>query len=141
VQSYLKFYRRYIKNFADITKPFIELTKEGTKWSWEDKHQEAFVKSKRVFLEKVIIAFPHFKKPMYINVDASNVAIGGELYQILKDNERATLGYASRTLKPAETRYTTTEIVALAVVYCSKFGQYILGSKTIIQTDHQALTF
>lgn len=79
---------------------------------------------------------------MYINTDASEVAIGGELYQILEDNERDTLGYASRTLKPQEKRYTATEIEALAVVYCcTKFRQYILGNRTIILTDHHALTF
>jgi hypothetical protein len=33
---------------------------------------------------------------------ASEVVIGGELFQVLDNNERATLGYASRTLKPPE---------------------------------------
>lgn len=65
---------------------------------------------------------------MYINTDASEVAIGGELFQILDNNERATLGYASRILKSPERRYTTTEIEALALVYCcNKFRQYIRG--------------
>jgi len=111
-------------------------------WKWEEKHQSAFEESKKAFLNDVIITFPDLSKPLYINTDASNVVIGGELYQILENNERATLGYASRTLKPPETRYTTTEIEALALVYCcSKFRQYILGHRTIIQTDHHALTF
>jgi len=51
---------------------------------------------------------------MYINTDVSEVAIRGELFQILDNNERATLGYASRTLKPPEKRYTAMEIEALA---------------------------
>jgi len=119
------------------------LTRNNVKWTWEEKHLRAFEESKKAFLNDVIITFPDFTKPLYINTDASNIAIGGELYQILEDNESATLGYASRTLKPPETRYTATEIEALALVYCcNKFRQYIiLGHKTIIKTDHHALTF
>lgn len=50
--------------------------------------------------------------------------------------------FVSRILKPTETRYTTTEQGALALVYCcSKFRQYIIGQPTIVLTDHHALTF
>lgn len=87
------------------------------------------------------MTFPDFTQPLYINSDASNKAIGGELFQII-DGERRTIGFASRTLKPAETRYTTTEIEALAILYCClKFRRYLIGHKIILQTDHHALTF
>lgn len=88
----------------------------------------------------MIAAFPDFSKPLYINMDESN-AIGGEIYQLIEE-ERATLGYASRRLIKVEMRYTTTELVALTLIYCcNKFRQYITGHKVRIQTEHHAYTF
>jgi len=50
--------------------------------------------------------------------------------------------FLSRTLKEAETNYTTTEIEALTLVYCcQKFRKYLIGLKVILLTDHHALTF
>lgn len=118
------------------------MTKKDTLWKWNEHHEQAFNESKKAFLTEILVVFLDFIKPFYLNTDASSIAIGGELYQILPQNDHVTLGFASRTLKPAETRYTTTEIEALAVVYCcDKFRQYLIGHKVIIITDHQALTF
>lgn len=46
-------------------------------------------------------------QPFYIDTDAPNKAIGGELFQMI-NNEQLTIGFASRTLEQPETRYTTT---------------------------------
>ncbi|KAL4089097.1 hypothetical protein QTP88_024169 [Uroleucon formosanum] len=124
-----------------IIEPLVELIRKDNSWKWENKHSTAFEESKTAFLKKIITTFPDFTFPFYINADASTSAIGGELFQVI-NNERLTIGFASRTLQPAETRYTTTELEALAILYyCTKFRPYLIGNKTIIQTNHHALTF
>lgn len=117
------------------------LIRKNQSWKWEQHHKEAFQKSKSAFIDELRTTYPDFSYPLYVNTDASNSAIGGELFQII-DDERHTIGFASRILKSAETRYTTTKLEALAIIYCcTKFRQYLIGHKTIIQTDHHALTF
>ena len=50
--------------------------------------------------------------------------------------------YSSRTLNDAQQNYTTTEKEFLAVVFAlEKFRPYLLGSKTVIFTDHSALKY
>ena len=50
--------------------------------------------------------------------------------------------YASKTLDPAQSNYTTTEKEFLAVVFAlEKFRSYIMGSPVTIFTDHAALKY
>ena len=50
------------------------------------------------------MAFPDFEKPFILHTDASNEGLGAVLYQQQASALRV-LGYASRTLSPAEKNY------------------------------------
>ena len=89
----------------------------------------------------------------HLATDASKRAIGGVLFQILDvaPGTRASLKnrpklriirFLSKPFLPAETRYSTTEREALAVLRCLEEVRWlVLGSpfSTIVYTDHQAL--
>ena len=73
--------------------------------------------------------------------DASDFAISAVLGQRI-DNKQHVIYYSSRTLNDAQVNYTTSEKEILAVVFAlEKFRPYLLGSKTIIFTDHSALRY
>jgi len=71
--------------------------------------------------------------------DASDFAIGAILGQHI-DNRQHVIYYSTRTLNDAQQNYATTEKEFLAIVFAlEKFRPYLLGSKTVIFTDHSAL--
>ena len=51
-----------------------------------------------------VMAFPDFTKPFVLHTDASHEGLGAVLYQE-QDGKVKVLGYASRTLTPAEKNY------------------------------------
>lgn len=143
------YYRKFIKNYALITKPLttylsgengrisqnmsrktnIELNKEAI---------EAFRKVKALLIDQVELVQPDFNSKFILTTDASNVAIGAILSQ-----NRKPITFISKTLNSTERNYATNERELYAIVWALKtLRNYLYGVKDLeIQTDHQPLTF
>ncbi|GJX06680.1 reverse transcriptase domain-containing protein [Tanacetum coccineum] len=69
----------------------------------------------------------------------TNIKVGAVLGQ--KDGKNFhPIYFASKTLNPAQQKYTVTEKELMAVVFAfDKFRSYLILSKTIVHTDHSAL--
>lgn len=135
----VSYFRRFIKNFAIIMAPLNELTKsqENIGKIWTENHQKAFEEIKKKLWSTPVLASPKFNEPFIIETDASKIAIAGCLLQKGNDGEHP-IGYISRKLKPAEQKYITAELEALAIVYTlNQFRPYIEGNHvTIVRTDN-----
>lgn len=140
--GFVNFYSKFSAKHANLIEPLLGLTKKGAKWHWGPREQEAFERVKSNFIDTVMLAYPDFNKPFFINTDASFVAVGGELFQYDVEDHRRPIIYCSRVLKQSERNYTITELELLAIVVCcAKFRPFILGYPTTVMTDHRALTF
>ena len=64
---------------------------------------------------KPILTPPDYNRPFFVAVDASQVCIGACLFQQYDDVEHPVC-FFSRKLRPNETRYSTVEKEALALV-------------------------
>ena len=74
-----------------------------------------------------------------IVTDASGLGIGGIL-QVQREGEWMAAAYYSRQTKGAETRYSATELEALALVdTIVHFSYYLYGHEFHAFTDHHAL--
>ena len=118
VQRFLglaSYYRRFIRNFAEIAKPLHRLTEKTQDFRWTDQCDNAFRELKQRLTSAPILAFPDFSQPFILDTDASQTGIGAVLSQVQEGQERV-VAYASRTLSKAERRYCVTRRELLAVV-------------------------
>lgn len=135
------YYRRFIKDFAKITKPLTNCLKKRNKIIIDQKYMDAFNQCKELLTHAPILQYPDPTKPYLLTTDASAVAIGAVLSQGTVGTDKP-IAYASRTLSETEMRYSTIERELLAVMWAVKhFRPYLYGNKFTIYTDHRPLAW
>ena len=73
------YYRRFIKDFAQVARPINVLMRKDVKWQWGVEQQKAFDELKRVFTMKPVLAALDLDKEFRVEADTSNYATGGVL--------------------------------------------------------------
>ncbi|GBM46022.1 Retrovirus-related Pol polyprotein from transposon 412 [Araneus ventricosus] len=119
VRSFLglcSYYRRFIKNFANIAKPLHDLLKKNAKFSWGTPQKEYFLTLKKLLTSGPVLGHFLSNAETKIHSDASGYGIGAVLIQV-QDGKERPFAYASRSLTAAEKNYSTTEKECLAVVH------------------------
>jgi len=73
------YYRRFIKDFAQVARPMNVLMRKDMKWQWGKEQQKAFNELKGIFTTRPVLAAPDLDKEFRIEADASNYTTGGVL--------------------------------------------------------------
>jgi len=149
VQSFLgfaNFYRRFILNYSRVAKPLTELTKTETvkEWAWNREAEAAFRKLKHRFTMAPILAHFDPKKPVVIETDTSDFALGAVLSQRSKEGHLHPVAFHSRKFQPAEINYEIHDKELLAIVYAFKhWRQYCQGATHQVQvfSDYHNLEY
>ena len=138
------YYRKFVKDFANIAAPIHKVTnKTGSRKSeffWAAEQQLAFEKFKQILTTPpLFLNFPDKTTSFILSTDASKVRVGGVLKQMVNGHLKINY-YLSRLLSQTESRYSTTEREALAIMWClDKLRYYIGDSLVTIETDHKPL--
>ncbi|GJY36940.1 reverse transcriptase domain-containing protein [Tanacetum coccineum] len=137
--GHVGFYRRFIKDFLKIARPLTKLLEKYTPFEFDDECQKAFELLKEKLTRALVIISPNWNLPFELMCDASDFAVGAVLGK--KDGKNFhPIYFASKTLNPAQQKYTVTEKELVAVVFAfDKFRSYLILSKTIFYIDHSAL--
>ena len=134
------YYRGLIPSFASIAEPITRLTRKNEPFVWGDEQKRAFNDLKHALASPPIIAFPNTKLPYALHTDASAKAIGAILTQTQGGHERV-IAYLSHQLSPTQSRWSTIEREAYAVVHAlDHLRCYLWGAEFTVYTDHRPLT-
>ncbi len=88
------YYRRFVPGFS----------RKNAVFQWTEQCNKAFQTLKELLTKAPVLAYPDFEKPFILDTDASDVAIGATLSQII-DSVEHPIGYFSRTLTGPEKKY------------------------------------
>lgn len=136
-------FSKFIPDYATLVEPLRQLLKTDMKveLQWSEAAHESFSNLKKLLLESPALAVYDPDLPAFITTDASGYGLGAVLTQLHPDQVERVVAFASRTLSPAERKYSTTEKEALACVWAvERWRTYVWGRRFTLRTDHQALT-
>lgn len=135
----VSWYRRFIKNLAEITTPITELLKKSNKFIWTQEAEMALNKLKTALTTAPVLRTPDFSKEFIIQVDACDSGMGAVICQDLGMGEQV-VEYMSQKFTSAQTKYSTTEKECLALILAiEKFRPYVEGVNFKAITDHASL--
>ena len=133
------YYRRFVPGYATVATPLHDLVNQAPSWRWTAECQAAFERLKVSLATPPVLAYPRMDVPFEIHTDASNVAIGVVLAQVV-DGVEHPVAYWSRRLSATEKNWSATDRECLAVVEAVRTYKHLLGMRRFkVITDHSAL--
>jgi len=154
LRSFLAFagyYRRFVKDFSKIIRPFAELLppasrkKEHTSkqpWKWTHTEEVVFQRLKEILSSPTILAYSDFTQPFELHMNASGKGLGAVLYQAQSGRKRV-IAFASRALSRSERNYSAfkLEFLALKWAVTEIFSDYLTMQHFSVLTDNNPLTY
>ena len=121
----LNYYGKFLPHLASMLAPLYTLLKKGPPWHWGKEQNQAFRTAKEHLISaKVLTHFDPGKK-LLLACDASPYRVAAVLSHQMEDGSDRPIVFVSRTLTPAEKKYSQLEKEGLAVVFgVCKFNQY-----------------
>ncbi len=119
------FYRKHIDNISYVVAPLTKLTRKDQPFAWTVECQQAFEELKDRLVSTPVLAKANLSKQFILETNASQNHVAGVLLQYDNKGLPRTIGYFSKKLRPAETRYSTTDREALVIVLaCRRFNHW-----------------
>lgn len=140
------FYRRFIPKAVETQMVLQSLISGNVKndkrqVNWTPEAEIAFEEFKDKLAKATSLAYPVENAKIVLAVDASNTCIGGAIHQI--NNEKfEPLGFFSKKLSNAETKYSTYDRELLAIYRSIKYFKHMLEARPFtVLTDHKPICY
>ena len=110
------YYRGFCRNFSSVA-PLTSLLSPFVPFAWSPDCQHAFASVKALLCSTPVLVAPDFEKPFKLEVDACNVGAGAVLIQEDSNGLDHPVCYFLRKFNECQTRYSTIEQEALALLF------------------------
>ena len=105
----------------------IDLLSSKHTWKWTAEHRKCFVTLRSALCKTPVLKLPDFSKPIVVEPNASDLAVGTILLQEYDDGFHP-IAYFSKKYLPAERNYAPLDKELLAIFKaCMKWPCYING--------------
>ncbi|KAF9800977.1 hypothetical protein IEO21_10244 [Rhodonia placenta] len=142
-RGFSNFYRRFIKDFAKISRPLDQLTGNDP-WHWGEEEQHTFNELKQLFATTPVLVLYDPNRETRIEVDASGYATGGVLMQKQDNSKWHPIAFRSHAMDPAQRNYEIYDKEMLAIIEAlTNWRHYLEGlpNQFEIVTDHKNLEY
>lgn len=140
----LGYNRKFVRNFAAIAKPLYALLHKDCKFYWSEACQSSFEELKRSIADSVTLCIPDVEDPLQsfeVTIDASNQGYGATLSQ-LRDDERRTCAFFSKSVPPHKRVWGATKLEFLAMFHALEYWKiYLMGTKFKVRSDCASLLY
>lgn len=128
------FYRRFVRHYAHLTAPLIDLLKLKS-FSWPSTADIAFSDFKQAMANLLALALPDFNFPFDLTTDASSTNIGA----VLSQNNKPIAFFVKKSCPRTQVASTYVWELYAIIEAVKKWHQYLLGRKFRVYTDHHSL--
>lgn len=131
------YFRRFVYNYARISKPLSKLLHKDQPWEWNSDQINSFNILKQKLIERPLLGIYNPSAETEIHTDACQSGIAGILLQKDKTEKYfKPVNYFSRQLNKAEQKWHSYELETLAVVETLKrYRVYLIGINFKVITD------
>ncbi|GMF42820.1 unnamed protein product [Phytophthora fragariaefolia] len=133
----------FCEGFAEQVALLTELTRKKRPQdaiTLSPQHLEAFSTLKQKLPSPPVLSHPDFTKPFHVNVDASDFAVVGYLFQLDEKGAEPVIADGGRKLAKPELVYPTCEKELLAALHTMRIWKiYLLNRPFFLNTDHHTI--
>ncbi|GBG75223.1 hypothetical protein CBR_g19859 [Chara braunii] len=134
------YYRRFIKGFATIAGPLINLLRKDQPLIWTLECDQAFSKLKAALISGPVLIRLDPEKPFVLITDWQPEAISAILVQVGPSGLESVVEYASKSVLACKRNYAAPTGECYAALWgISHFRAYLYGRKFTLVTDHEPL--
>ena len=138
----LNFNHAFIKRFAHIAKPLIELLKKNLPFKWTDWQMQALEQLIKKVTTQPVLVHPDPKKLFKLEVDTSDYATGAILFQRNNKGKAQPIGYHSKTFSDTKQWYNIYDKELTAIDWgLENWWHLLLDSPVTVHTNHSNLTY